>query len=649
MGDPNSFGEMNMTEYFFEAEAFPQRGGWVVDGQSVETMGSAYLMAHGMGVPVEDAVLSAEFAAGTYTVWARCRDWTAPWGIEDPAGKFRILLDGEALPQILGTESGDWAWQKAGTVLLTEGVHEIRLRDLTGFNGRCDCLYFSDGATPPPEGKGETEALRRRLNWKEIREEEAPCDLIVAGGGIAGICTALAALRSGLSVLLIHDREILGGCNSSEVRVCLGGMANLPPYPQIGNVLKEIAPVMGHPTRFAAEYYEDHRKLFAFEASKAEKRVRLSERVTELEKEGDRITAVVTTHLLTGRKSRYRAKLFADCTGDGTLARGAGCEVMYGRESRDRFGESLAPKEASRLVMGHSIRWYSEPTDAPSSFPDREWNLPFDDETCLKVYNGDWEQESGFSRHMVNEIEYIRDFGLRAIFANWGYQKNRYGRKEDFAYHRLKWVSPLGGKRESFRVVGDHVLTQTDVEEHIPYADGTACMSWSIDFHFPEPTNSARFGEPFRSFAYHRGIGTPYPVPYRCLYARDVENLFLGGRLVSASHVAFGSLRVMRTLGQLGEVVGLAAAVCREKNCTPRQVYTHHWEAMKKKLEAGVEIPAAFNCGCEEEEKYHYKDLGWVHIYPTQDWDKAHTDRIRRDLASLGIEHKYPLPEELKF
>ena len=638
-----------MYEFLIEAESFSQKGGWVVEQQSMETIHSAYLMAHGMGVPVADAVHTVSVPqAGVYHVWALCRDWTAVWNVKDPAGKFKVGVDGVLLEETLGTNGACWAWQKAGEVALTEGRHEIRLRDLTGFNGRCDCLYFTQSSEVPSSCLQDVDELRRRLNWCCVEEAEESYDLIVVGGGVAGICTALSALRSGVNALLIHDRGVLGGCNSSEIRVCMGGMCNLDPYPNVGNVVREIGPVMGHPFLFAGEYYEDHRKLAAFEVSEVRDRVRLYECVTEVETEGNRIVSVIATHVLTGKKRRYRSNLFSDCTGDGVLARKAGCAVMYGRESSAAFGESLAPAEAQKMVMGHSIRWYSEETQEETPFPDLDWNLPFNDDTCLNVYSGDWEQEAGFSRDMVGEIEYIRDFGLRAIYSNWSYQKNRYCKKDAFARHSLRWVSAIGGKRESYRVVGDHILTQQDVEEHRPYEDATACMTWSIDLHFPECDNAALYEEPFRSFAYHRGIGTPYAIPYRCLYARDAENLFLGGRLVSATHVAFASLRVMRTLGQLGEVVGMAAALCKEKNCLPRAVYTYYWAEMQEKLKRGVEIPTAFDCGVEEEEKYHFKDIGWLHLYPEYDCDETHLEKFKRGMKALGIQHKYPLPDIFK-
>lgn len=637
-----------MHEIFIEAESLREKGGWIVDTQSMESLHSSYVMAHGMGIPVADATGTFTVAAdGTYTVYAYTRDWTATWDVKDSAGKYQMLIDGVALAATLGTNGKDWSWQRAGTVTLTAGEHRLALHDLTGFNGRCDCIYMTSGDNAPED----VDAMRQRLNWGEVVDCDKEYDVIVVGGGIAGTCTALAAMRGEAKTLLLQDRPMLGGCNSSEIRVCLGGTINKPPYPNLGNVVKEIAPVMGDPSRYLAKYYEDDRKLLAFEASRLYRNisgdVRTNAAATAIEMEGDRITAVIVTDTLTGMKTRYRAPLFADCSGDGILARLSGCETMYGREAKETFGETLGAPEAQRMVMGHSIRWYSEEEAEETSFPDIDWGMNFTDENCLKNKRGDWEQETGFYRDMIGEIEYIRDFGLRAIYSNWSFQKNHFSRKAEWKNSTLRWVSPLGGKRESYRVVGDHILTQNDILDRVEYDDATACITWSIDFHFPEPDNEREFGEPFRSFAYHRGIGQPYPVPYRCLYARDVKNLFLGGRIVSTSHVAFGAIRVMRTLGELGEVIGIAAALCAKEGCLPRAVYTDHLDAFKERLSRGVHIPTAFGCGTGNEEKYHYGNLGWVHL-DHFDCDMRFVDKFRRDIKQMGLEHRYPLPDCLK-
>ena len=184
-----------MSKIFIEAESFKDRGGWVVETQSFEVIHSAYLMAHGIGVPVRDAV--TEFSVendGKYTVWALTRDWTAVWGVKDSAGKFNLKINGTLLPEILGTNGKDWAWQKAGEIELKKGENTISICDLTGFNGRVDAIYITDGDDVPSNNVADIDEMRRELSYKEICDYETEFDFIVAGGGIAGICTALTGI-----------------------------------------------------------------------------------------------------------------------------------------------------------------------------------------------------------------------------------------------------------------------------------------------------------------------------------------------------------------------------------------------------------------------------------------------------------------------
>ena len=243
-----------MATLFLEAEAFGDLGGWVIDQQSTDQMGSPYIMAHGLGRPVADASTRVAIEReGLYTVYARTRDWTSVWNAPSSAGRFCVLADGAPLENELGTNGPDWAWQCAGRVQLEKGVHALALHDLTGFNARCDALLLTTDDAPPPDGGEELEELRRRLTWKSVKEDDTLYDLVVVGGGVAGLCMAIAAKRTGCSVLLIHDREVLGGCNSSEIRVCMGGAVCLPPYEKLGSVVRQIAPVMGSPFLFGAE------------------------------------------------------------------------------------------------------------------------------------------------------------------------------------------------------------------------------------------------------------------------------------------------------------------------------------------------------------------------------------------------------------
>jgi hypothetical protein len=650
-----------MNRVLIEAESFKNQGGWVVDTLSMENIHSAYLMAHGIGEPVDDAITDFEvLKRGEYYVWALTRDWTATWDIKDSAGKFSIRIDDRKCENVLGTNGKDWAWQFAGKVMLNVGKHTLALHDLTGFNGRCDAIFLTDSAEIPSSERSAIDKMREELNWKEIKESVVVYDLVVVGGRIAGICTALSAYRKGCRVALINDRAILGGCNSSEIRVCMGGQIKHPPYENIGNVVQEIAPIMGHPTIYKEEYFEDMRKLFAFQIPCGEGvcDVLLNESVFELEQEDNIISSVICTNTLSGEKTRIKGKLFSDCSGDGVLGRLCGAELMYGNEAKSEFNEDLAPSEHKNLVMGHSIRWYSEEQDAECTFPDLDWNLPFDEASYLNCFSGDWEQETGFTRDMIKEAEYIRDYGLRAIFANWSYQKNHCENKERFAKSKIKWISPLGGKRESYRVKGDYVLTQKDLDEQTDYVDGTAKITWGIDIHYPEPINEEKFGEAFRSFAYHRNTPFACPVPYRCLYSKDIDNLFIGGRLVSASHIAFSAIRVMRTLGMLGEVVGIASSICKRHNCFPRNVYQQYLEELKNQLEIGVTVPSAFACGgIGIGESYHFKDIGWWNLHDGTCADNTHKSRTPKDdevekfkycVNKLGIKHKYEIPDQWK-
>lgn len=642
-----------MSEIFIEAESFNDLGGWTVDQQSIEVLGSSYVMAHGLGVPVKDAVTDFVVSEdGEYDLYVLTRDWTSVWDVKDSAGKFKAAVDGNEFDEVLGTNGKEWAWQKAGKVFLNKGSHKLALHDLTGFNGRCDAVYFTTGEKPS-DNRADIELLRKRLNYGEISDCNEVFDLIVAGGGIAGTCTALTATWNGLNVLLIEGRGVLGGCNSSEIRVNLGGRACMPPYEKLGSVLNVIAPVMGYPDLYDEKYYEDFRKTAAFDAKAGSAHegacgksvLALNEFVSEVEKDGETITSVVTTHVLTGKKKRYKAKLFSDCTGDAVVSRLAGAEVSYGREESSKYGESLAPDQAQKLVMGHSIRWFSKDTGKSESFPDIDWNLKFNDENCLNVKNGDWEQETGFRRDTVKEIEYIRDFGLRAILSNWSYQKNHYKDKEKYKNYKIVWASALGGKREGYRVMGDYVVTQNDIENHVVMPDSTACATWSIDMHFPLASNEEEFGEAFRSFAYHRGIVKAYQVPYRSLYSKDINNLFLGGRIISASHVGFSALRVMRTLGALGEVVGYAAKVCVNRSCNPRQVYTDYLDELITLIKEGVYIPSAFECDLGNEEAYHFKDFGWYFTDPSHKKRNAKdlTDLEIKNIKSLDVKNMYPI------
>ena len=570
-----------------ETESFKDKGGWVIDQQSMDVMGSPYLLAHGMGSPVEDATTTVSFARkGTYRVFVRTRNWTAPWS-DEAAGKFRILVDGKDLGNEFGTRDKEWSWIDAGSIEIKKEQVEISLHDLTGFNGRCDALYFTSkkNDTPPNTLMG-LEQLRGDLLELNKEPIENNFDFVVIGGGMAGTCAAISAARLGVKVALIQNRTVLGGNNSSEVRVHLGARINLEPYPALGNLVNEIGPSRGGNAQ-PKGYYEDDKKLQAV-LDEANISLFLNYHANEVRMEGTQIAKVVAQNLETGEKQAFSAPLFADCTGDGTIGYLAGAEYMSGRESRATFNEPTAPEKADELTMGLSVQWFSETLDQAVDFPDIEWGLPWNEKKAFAIKRGDWDWETGMGKDMINETEFIRDYGLLVVYSNWSYLKNHYNNKEEFQNEKLKWVAYIGGKRESRRLVGDYILTENDLTEPDLKPDGTAPTSWTIDLHYPDPENLELFeGEAFRSIAKHITI-YPYPIPFRCLYSKNIENLMMAGRDISVSHVALGTVRLMRTGGMMGEVVGMAASICFTHQALPRDIYQHHFSDLELLMRKGI-------------------------------------------------------------
>lgn len=211
---------------------------------------------------------------------------------------------------------------------------------------------------------------------------------------------------------------------------------------------------------------------------------------------------------------------------------------------------------------------------------------------------GEWTWETGMQYDQVKDFERIRDYGLLVVFSNWSFLKNHYSQKETYANSELEWVAHIAGKRESRRLTGDYILREQDLTERIVYPDGTAPTSWTIDLHYPDPKNTQYFpGNEFLSIAKHKAI-YPYPIPYRCLYSRNVENLFMAGRNISVTHVALGTVRLMRTTGMMGEVVGMAASICKKYQVLPRAVYQSYFNDLKSLMEKGMgkeDLPPAQN------------------------------------------------------
>jgi hypothetical protein len=557
-----------------EAESFASHGGWKLDTQFIDNMGSPYLLAHGLGRPVKDATTTVELpSTGTYHVFVRTVDWVARWDAKGQPGRFEISIDGKPLKETFGTKSADWAWQDGGSVTLDKKQVEIGLHDLTGFDGRCDAILLTKSDKAPPNDSTILADWRRELlGLDKASTPRGSYDLVVIGGGYSGMGAALSAARMGCKVALIQNRPVLGGNGSSEVRVWAMGNIRRGKFPRIGEIIEEFC---DHATKSPGKYEEfgDDKKEAIV---RAEKNIDLflNHHAYKVETEDSRVTAVHAFDTRTSEHSRFTGKLFSDCTGHGTI--GYLAQADWEMEAKGR--------------MGMSNMWAWANADDARSYPKTPWALDLDmkDFPYPRDFHGQWFWESGFDKNPLGGAETIRDWNLRAVYGAFNAMKNRDGAAE----HKnafLTWIAYVGGPRESRRLMGDVVLSQDDVVAKKEFPDGCVPSTWSIDLHYPKEQYAAKFKDnPFISYAVHdrrvdRSFG--YPVPYRCFYSRNIDNLFMAGRCISVTHQALGTVRVMKTCGMMGEVVGKAASICTLQSCTPRDVYERYLDELKVLLE----------------------------------------------------------------
>jgi len=595
-----------------EAEQFAETGGWDVDQQFMDQMGSPYLLAHGLGVPVRDAVTTAKFpSAGKYRVWVRTRDWVAPWKAPGAPGKFQVIVNGKPLPVIFGTEGVEWHWQNGGTIEV--GLEaKIALHDLTGFEGRCDAVLFSrDLAFTPPNERKALAAFRNvALGLPAQPEYGGTFDLVVVGGGVAGSCAAVSAARNGLTVALVQDRSVLGGNGSSEVRVWPEGSTRQKPFPHIGDIVEEICPPKTNrpASREAggAVVYEDERKLAVVRAEPLVT-LFLEYRVNAVETHEKRIVSVTAQNTRTARRVKLSGKLFADCTGDGTVGFLAGADyeisthehqgvtnpwnVLDQADPKRVLECECKDKDALTTVVraGHvaaqfpRLPWAIDLSDKP--FPGRKGHKGQWADTPLSNLGG-WFWESGFDKDPINELERIRDLNMRAMYGAWDTLKNV---DKLYSNHRLGWSAFIAGKRESRRLLGDVILTGDDFRKQRAFPDPAFPCTWHIDIHSPHPEFAGGFkGKEFISQAtVGKGYSykPPYWAPYRTLYSRNIGNLFMAGRDISVTHEALGPVRVMRTCGMMGEIVGKAAWIAVRHDTSPHGVYEQHLALLRELME----------------------------------------------------------------
>jgi len=573
---------------WLEAEAFDDLGGWTSDWQWIDQMGSPYLLSVGLGTPVRDAVKNVTLPqAGRYRLWARTKDWVP----EHHPGQFQVVINGRPQPHVFG-KSGQagWQWEDGGTLELPAQV-ELRLHDLTGYYGRCDVIVLCDDpAWTPPADAAALAALRMQNGAISPQiEAQEPSDVVVIGGGLAGCVAATAAARQGARTVLLQNRPVLGGNASVEILVPPVGFwlySKVDPFnPHETGITEEFRGRGVQTTADGKAYSGRLARLVGAEPNLA---LHLNTHATGVEMAAPgKIAAVLAIQVPTGRRLRFPGKLFIDCSGDSEVSVAAGAEHRHGREPQAMYGESMAPETADRQTMGNSIKYVSQPADQPQPFTAPAWAMKFpscDDFTPGRhpQLGGDiqwqWMIELGGTRDTYRDGEEIRDDLLRLVFGMWDHVKNHCGKYADAAKERLAWVGYVTGKRENRRLIGDYVLQQKDIMERTLFPDRIGYGGWGIDDHFPD--GFFHRGRP----AQHDYQAVEHSIPYRSIYSKNVENLLMAGRNISASHVAMSATRVMLTSSTLGQAAGTAAALCVQHETTPRGVFFNYLDDLQQQL-----------------------------------------------------------------
>lgn len=420
-----------------------------------------------------------------------------------------------------------------------------------------------------------------------MRTHHVQSDITVVGGGLAGVCAAISAARLGKRVALVGNRPVLGGNSSSEVRVWVVGATahGVQRFARESGVIGELYVENQYRNPEGNPIIWDEVVL---DAVRAEPNITLylNTDVREVEAEevdGERVVSAVRGWTMGSETlTTFRSPYFLDCTGDGLVGYLAGADHRIGREAADEFGEAWAPDEADGELLGSTILFYTRDVGHPVVFvaPDSAKDItrtPIPTSRILR--SGDsgahyWWVEWGGHLDTVHDNEVIRDELRSVIFGIWDYIKN--SGKFEADNLDLEWVGSVPGKREYRRFLGDHVLTQNDILEQVDHDDAVAFGGWSIDLHPVEGMYATEAGAHQR---YSNGI---FGIPFRSYYSRNVANLLVAGRDISASHVAFGSTRVMATCGAGGEAAGTGAALALDLGVRPRELATSHSHTLRQ-------------------------------------------------------------------
>lgn len=575
-------------EILIEAEEFADFGGWVLDSQFETEMGSPYLLAHGFGTPVGDARTTIEVAdAGTYNVWVRAKDWVP----SHHPGRFALTIGDTRIEHEFGADGLDWSWEPAGSVTIDAGSVDLALHDLTGFDGRCDAIYLTRTDAEPVNGAGpEARAWRRRL--RNLPDEPVPAgtfDLVIVGGGVTGSVGALAAARLGLEVALVQNRPVLGGNASTEI--------GIGPRGEKGKLVAEA---------IARKPSGD---LQAMQLIQAEPKVTIitEHQVYGVMMDGESIASIDARDARSGREIRLSASQFIDCSGTAILGILAGAPTMFGVESAAEYGESLAPEERLDQHHGHTVFFRTKMAEHPVDFPDVPWALevakdfadlggqaqepgvdnvdgpvvetfrpPEDDSFANLTRRLTHYWEYGQWNDPYTEGEHIRDHLLQAIYGTMSNVKTM--EPETWANLEFDWVAHVAGQGEFRRYIGDHVLTENDIRDHVEFPDAVVQNSGAFCLHHPIHDD---YSFRLKGWTWDTRDEEPFDIPFRSLYSAHVDNLMMAGKHISVTHVAGSVTKFMGNGAQHAIATAAAASLCCKYAASPRDVHDRHLEELQ--------------------------------------------------------------------
>lgn len=432
---------------------------------------------------------------------------------------------------------------------------------------------------------------------RQFKTNHLDSDLVIVGGGLAGTCTAITAAREGIRVVLIQDRPVLGGNASSEVRLWILGatshMGNNNRWAREGGVIDEILVENMYRNSDGNPLILD---TILLEKVRNEPNITLllNTCVFEAEKSGpETISSVRAFCSQNSTMYEVKAPLFCDSSGDGVLGFLAGAAFRIGAESREEFDEALAPETANSELLGHSIYFYSKDVGRPVDFIPPNYAL--DDITTIPRYRSFntkedgcrlWWIEYGGNLDTVHDTEDIKWELWKVVYGVWDHFKNS-GEFPEARNLTLEWVGTIPGKRESRRFEGDYMLSQRDIVEQRIHRDAVSFGGWAVDLH---PADGVYSEKPGCTQWHSKGV---YQIPYRCMYSHNINNLFLTGRIISTTHVAFGSSRVMATCAHNGQAVAVAASMCVTQGLKPRDLLEPDRiaELQRRLLRTGQHIP----------------------------------------------------------